>query len=202
MCSAAILKYPVWQASSCLPVFPDTWHHHCSTLSIHTCSFMPLLKSARKDPTKFDSWRAVAGASQLLKLFEYVLVNFWGGHLESNILQFGFKKKTGTDQYTWRLLLVAEHYLTRGTPTLCWLLDVRKGFPGCSSASYLEYVWSKETASHSLLSVSIHVPGANRIHQTTRPWLLPVQTEQRNEGGRCRFTYSLALIFKYLSQIE
>ena len=90
---------------------------------------MPLLKSARKDQTKFDSWRAVAGASQLLKLFEYVFLNIWGGLLESDSLQFGFKSGTSADQRTWLIHAVAEHYLHRGSPTLCCLLDVRKGFP-------------------------------------------------------------------------
>ena len=86
-------------------------------------------KSSRKDPAQFDSWRAVAGARQLLKLFEYVLLNIWGSHLESNTLQFGFKSGTGTDQCTWLIHSVAEHYLHRGSPTFCSLLDVRKGFP-------------------------------------------------------------------------
>ena len=110
-------------------VFRSFLIHGNITLSILSCSFMPLLKSARKDPTKFDSWRAVAGASQLLKLFEYTLLEVWGGHLESDSLQFGFKAGTGTDQCTWLLHSVAEYYLLRGSPTLCCLLDVRKGFP-------------------------------------------------------------------------
>ena len=110
-------------------IFRSFLTHGTITLSILSCSFMPLLKSARKDPSQFDSWRAVAGASQLLKLFEYVILNIWGGHLQSDTLQFGFKPGTGTDQCTWLLHTVAEHYLLRGSPTLCCLLDVRKGFP-------------------------------------------------------------------------
>ena len=110
-------------------VFRSFLTHGNITLSILSCSFMPLLKSARKDPTQFDSWRAVAGASQLLKLFEYTLLEVWGSYLESDSLQFGFKAGTGTDQCTWLLHSVAEYYLLRGSPTLCCLLDVRKGFP-------------------------------------------------------------------------
>ena len=110
-------------------IFRSFISHGTITLSILTCSFMPLLKSARKDSSQFDSWRAVAGASQLLKLFEYVILNIWGHHLESDTLQFGFKPGTGTDQCTWLLHSVAEHYLLQGSPTLCCLLDVKKGFP-------------------------------------------------------------------------
>ena len=110
-------------------VFRSYLVHGSITLSILSCSLMPLLKSARKDPSQFDSYRAVAGASQLLKLFEYVILILWGHHLDSDSLQFGFKPGTGTDQCTWLLLSVAEHHLLRGSPTLCCLLDVKKGFP-------------------------------------------------------------------------
>ena len=110
-------------------IFRSFLTHGTITLAILSCSFMPLLKSARKDQTQFDSWRAVAGASQLLKLFEYVLLDIWGGRLESDSLQFGFKSGTSADQCTWLLHAVAEHYLHQGSSTLCCLLDVRKGFP-------------------------------------------------------------------------
>ena len=110
-------------------IFRSFLTHGTITPSILACSFMPLIKSSKKDPTQFDSYRAVAGASQVLKLFEYVLLNIWGDHLQSDSLQFGFKPGTGTDQCSWLVHAVAEHYMLRGSPTLCCLLDVRKGFP-------------------------------------------------------------------------
>ena len=119
-------------------IFRSFLTHGSITPSILSCSFMPLLKSARKDPTQFDSYRAIAGASQLLKLFEYVLLNIWGGHLESDSLQFGFKSGTGTDQCSWLVHAVAEHYLLRGSPTLCCMLDVRKGFPSVRFSDLFE----------------------------------------------------------------
>lgn len=53
-------------------------------------------------------------------------------------LQFGFKSGTGTDQCTWLLHAVAEHYLHRGSPTLCRLLDVKKGFPSAKFFNLFE----------------------------------------------------------------
>ena len=53
----------------------------------------------------------MAGARQLLKLFEYVLLNIWEGHLESDSLQFGFKPGTSADHCTWLLNAVTKHYL-------------------------------------------------------------------------------------------
>ena len=61
----------------------------------------------------------MAWASQLLKLLEYVLLDLWGDHLQSDMLLFGFKAGTGMDQCTWLLHAVAEHYLFRGSSTVC-----------------------------------------------------------------------------------
>ena len=88
---------------------------------------MPLLKP-RKNPVNFDSYRAVAGASQLLKLFEYTILEVWGDCLISDTMQFGFKSGTGADQCSWLLLTTAEYFKQRGSNTLCCLLDVSKGF--------------------------------------------------------------------------
>ena len=43
-----------------------------------SCAFIPLFKGGLKDPESFDSYRAIAGASLLLKLFEYMILNIWG----------------------------------------------------------------------------------------------------------------------------
>ena len=127
--SSEVFKYaPDILHEQLASVFCSFLVHGSITLSILACSFMPLLKSTRKNPTKFDSYRAVAGASQLLKLFEYVILDQWGDFLGSDSLQFGYKSGTGTDQCSWLLLSVAEHFFHRGSSTLGCLLDVSKGF--------------------------------------------------------------------------
>ena len=44
------------------------------TLSLLACAFLPLFKGGLKDPSKTDSYRAIAGASLLLKLFDNVVL--------------------------------------------------------------------------------------------------------------------------------
>ena len=68
------------------------------------CCFLPLLKGT-KDPAECGSYRAIAGSSLILKLFEKVILLVWGHLLVSDTLQFGFKEKTSTTQCTW---LVSE----------------------------------------------------------------------------------------------
>ena len=108
-------------------IFRSFLVHGTVPLPLLVCSFMPLLKGA-KNPAKFDSYRAVAGASQLLKLFEYCILEVWGDCLRSDSMQFGFKSGTGADQCSWLLLTTAEYFKQRGSDVLCCLLDVSKGF--------------------------------------------------------------------------
>ena len=44
------------------------------TLSILSCAFLPLYKGGHKKPDNFTSYRAISGASQFLKLWEYVVM--------------------------------------------------------------------------------------------------------------------------------
>ena len=44
--------------------------HGTVTLSLLACAFLPLLKNALKDPADTNSYRAIAGSSLLLKLFD------------------------------------------------------------------------------------------------------------------------------------
>ena len=59
-------------------VFKDWLIHGTVTKSILSCAFIPLLKSSLKDPAKTDSYRAIAGSSLLLKLFEQCVLLVWG----------------------------------------------------------------------------------------------------------------------------
>ena len=91
--------------------------HGTVTPGILTCAFLPLYKGGLKNPEKFDSYRAIAGASQLLKLFEYVLLTIWGESLETDSMQFGFKAGVSTTQCTWVVNEVANFFMRRDGET-------------------------------------------------------------------------------------
>ena len=62
-------------------VFQSYLVHGTVTLQILVCAFMPLFKGGLKNPDQFKSYRAIAQASQILKLFEYVVLEIWGSKL-------------------------------------------------------------------------------------------------------------------------
>ena len=96
-----------------------------------SCTFIPLFKGGLKNPDHFDSYRGIAGASQLLKLFEYVILNIWGDILTTDTLQFGFKSGVSTTQCTWLVNEVTTYFMRRGTAVTACLLDCSKAFDKC-----------------------------------------------------------------------
>ena len=112
-------------------VFQSFLIHGTVTLQILSCAFLPLFKGGLKNPATFDSYRAIAGGSQVLKLFEYVILLIWGDHLDNDSLQFGFKAGVSTSQCTWLVNEVTNYYMRRGTAVTACLLDCSKAFDKC-----------------------------------------------------------------------
>ena len=112
-------------------VFKSYLVHGSVTLQILVCAFMPLFKGGLKNPDQFKSYRAIAGASQILKLFEYVVLEVWGSTLCSDSMQFGYKAGTSTTQCSWLVNEVSNYFLRRGTAVTACLLDASMAFDKC-----------------------------------------------------------------------
>ena len=93
--------------------------------------FYASIQRGLKDPWKFKSYRAIAGASQLLKLYEYVILKLWGHRLTSDSLQFGFKPNVSTTQCSWLVLEVAQWQVQRGGVCMAAFMDCSMAFDKC-----------------------------------------------------------------------
>ena len=105
-------------------IFRSWLTHGTVTLSLLACAFLPLVKSSLKDPADTGSYRAIAGSSLILKLFEKVILLVWGHLLHSDSLQFGFKVDTSTTQCSWLVQEVVGHYLRSGSHPILTVLAV------------------------------------------------------------------------------
>ena len=112
-------------------IFRSWLIHGTVTFSLLACAFLPLLKSSLKDPADTGSYRAIAGSSLILKLFEKVILLVWGHLLGTDSLQFGLKAKTSTTQCSWLVQEVVGHYLRNGTHPILTVLDCSKAFDTC-----------------------------------------------------------------------
>ena len=67
----------------------------------------------------------------MLKLFEYVILIIWGGLLDTDSMQFGFKTGYSTTKCTWLVNEVTTYFMRRGTAVNACLLDCSKAFDKC-----------------------------------------------------------------------
>ena len=111
--------------------------HGTVTRSLLVCAFIPLLKPL-KDPSKTDSYRAIASSSLVLKLLDNVVILLWGNLLSSDSLQFGFKPMVSTTTCTWLVSEVTSYYIRSGTPVITTLLDCSKAFDKCKFVPLFE----------------------------------------------------------------
>ena len=124
-----------------LSIIYRSWVTHGKiTPSMLACSFLPLLKSSLKDPASTGSYRAIAGSSLILKVFEKVILLLWGHLLASDTLQFGFKPRTSTTQCTWMVNEVVQHLLRTGTNPIVTVLDCTKAFDLCKFSTLLSRI--------------------------------------------------------------
>ena len=119
-------------------IFRSWLLHGTVTRSLLACAFLPLLKSSLKDPCDTGSYRAIAGSSLILKLFENVMLLIWGHLLSTDSLQFGFKANTSTTQCTWLVQEVIGHYLRNGSHPIVTVLDCSKAFDTCKFSILFE----------------------------------------------------------------
>ena len=112
-------------------IFRSFLTHGEVTSQLLCCAFLPLYKGGHKSASKTDSYRAIAGSSQLLKLFDNVILIIWGDLLSSDSMQFGYKCGTSTSQCSWLVKEVADYYVQRGTPVIGVTLDCSKAFDKC-----------------------------------------------------------------------
>ena len=98
------------------------------TPSILVCAFIPLLKSSLKNPASTDSYRALASSLLILKIFKKCILMVWGDSLQTDSLQFGFKKGCSTDTASWLVHEVMQHYMRQGSKPIIVVLDCTKAF--------------------------------------------------------------------------
>ena len=140
--SDAILHAPDILFEQLAVIFRSFLIHGTVTSYLLACSFLPLIKGT-KDPSETGSYRAIAGSSLILKLFEKVILRVWGHLLTSDSLQFGFKDKTSTTQCSWLVTEVVQHFIRQGSHPIVTRLDCNAAFDTCKFETLFNRVLEK-----------------------------------------------------------
>lgn len=88
----------------------------------------PLLKSKHGDATKTDMYRGITLAPVISKLFEGVLLAVYGDYLQSDTLQFGFKKQSSCAHALFTFTEAVKYFNSSGSKVHCAFLDASKAF--------------------------------------------------------------------------
>jgi hypothetical protein len=89
---------------------------------------IPLVKDRLGDVSKIDNYRAITVGSFFSKIFELCVSSKFGNFLNSNDLQFGFKKGIGCANAVYAVQQVVEHFNNRGSIVFVSSLDASKAF--------------------------------------------------------------------------
>ena len=141
--SDALLHAPDSLFENLALVYRSWLVHGTVTLSLLACAFMPLLKNSLKDPADTNNYRAIAGSSLLLKLFDQCVLVVSGYLLFSDTLQFGYKEGTSTTQCSWMVMEVANHFMRNGSNPIMTLLDCSKAFDMCCFSTLFNKILEK-----------------------------------------------------------
>ena len=82
-------------------------------------TLVPIPKNKRGNKTDSNNYRAIAISSLLGKLFDLIVLSEQGSCLETDNLQFGFKKHSSTVTCTALLMETIEYYNENGSDCYC-----------------------------------------------------------------------------------
>ena len=89
------------------------------------------MKNFQKDPAETKSYRAIAGSSLWLKLFDKVILILWGHLLTSGSLQMGYKKNSSTAQCSYVMMETISYILNNRSHPILVALDMSSAFDKC-----------------------------------------------------------------------
>ena len=88
----------------------------------------PIIKDANGDSTSSNNYRPITLGPILLQIFEYLLMNKFGNCLDTDDLQFGYKRKLSASHAIYILRECVNYYTTHGSNVLVSFLDCSKAF--------------------------------------------------------------------------
>ena len=91
-------------------------------------TLVPIPKNKRGNKSDSSNYRAIAISSLLGKIFDIIVLTEQCKSLETDNLQFGFKKHSSTVICTALLLETIEYYIENGSDCYLLLLDASKAF--------------------------------------------------------------------------
>ena len=101
---------------------------HCFVPADFCFGIIPLLKSKHGDASQIDMYRGITLSSCVSKLFERILVEILGEALDSDVLQYGYKKNCSTSHALFSFGESVRYFTSQCSQVYCVSLDASKAF--------------------------------------------------------------------------
>ena len=102
--------------------------HSFMPVKITDVLIVPILKNSQKNPSDSGSYRPIAIASAISKIFEAILLTRLEYYLQSSSHQFGFKKSNSTETCIFAIKETINYYKTLNTDIFACFIDVKGAF--------------------------------------------------------------------------
>ena len=89
---------------------------------------VPIVKDNLADVTDVNNYRGITLCPTISKLFEYCLLHKYESHMDTNDVQFGFKKNLGCSHALFALRQCVNYFISRGSSVFMAALDAKKAF--------------------------------------------------------------------------
>lgn len=104
---------------------------------------VPIIKDKNGDACSSDNYRAITISPIISKVFELCLLNKFGCFLDTNHLQFGFKKDVGCAHAIYTVQEVANHFCDEGSNAYIASVDASKAFDRILHSKLFEILRSR-----------------------------------------------------------
>ena len=109
-------------------LFKSILFHGYSPHELLLSTIVSIPKDVKSSLSSADNYRGISLFNSIAKVFDYVLIELFGGSLQTYDMQFAYKAKHSTTLCTMVYLETLHHYVNNGSNVYSCLLDASKAF--------------------------------------------------------------------------
>ena len=91
-------------------------------------TIVSILKDVKSSLSSANNYRGISLFNSIAKVFDYVIIELFGGSLQTTDMQFAYKAKHSTTLCTMVYLETLHDYVNNGSNVYSCLLDASKAF--------------------------------------------------------------------------
>ena len=125
-------------------LFKSLLFHGYSPHELLLSTIVSIPKDVKSSLSSADNYRGISLFNSIAKVFDYVIIELFGGSLQTTDMQFAYKANHSTALCTMVYLEALHHYVNNGSNVYSCLLDASKAFDGIHYGKLFTILLSKQ----------------------------------------------------------